>query len=83
MREILGDLSFLEKKGKGKDAIHTLLVTLACHCAVRANLPLKREEIDKLVQDLIPFHLSTTCPHGRPVFFVLPLDELGKRFKRK
>ena len=83
IREILDELSFLEKGGKGQEAIHTLLVTLACHSAVRANFPLKREEIDNLVENLIPFHPSTTCPHGRPVFFILPLDELGKRFKRK
>ena len=83
VRDILGELSFLEKDGKGEEAIHTLLVTLACHSAVRANFLLKREEIHKLVENLIPFHPSTTCPHGRPVFFILPLDELGKRFKRK
>lgn len=83
VREILDELSFLEKRGKGEDAIHTLLVTLACHSAVRANFLLKREEIDRLVENLIPFHRSTTCPHGRPIFFILPLDELGKQFKRK
>ncbi len=83
VREILGELSFLEKRRKGEEAIHTLLVTLACHSAVRANFVLKREEMDKLLEDLIPFHPSTTCPHGRPIFFVLPLDELRKQFKRK
>jgi DNA mismatch repair protein MutL len=83
VRDILGELSFLEKDGKGEEAIHTLLVALACHSAVRANFLLKREEIHKLVENLIPFHPSTTCPHGRPVFFILPLDELGKQFKRK
>jgi DNA mismatch repair protein MutL len=83
VREILDELSFLEKRGKGEDAIHTLLVTLACHSAVRANFLLKREEIDRLVENLIPFHRSTTCPHGRPIFFILPLDKLGKQFKRK
>ena len=83
VREILDELSFLEKRGKGDEVIHSLLVTLACHSAVRANFLLKREEIDKLVENLIPFHPSTTCPHGRPIFFILPLDELGKQFKRK
>jgi DNA mismatch repair protein MutL len=83
MREILDELSFFEKRSKGGEAIHTLLVTLACHSAVRANFVLKREEMDKLVENLIPFHPSTTCPHGRPIFFVLPLDELKKQFKRK
>jgi len=83
VRDILNELSFLEKGSKGDEAIHSLLITLACHSAVRANFLLKREEIDRLVENLIPFHPSTTCPHGRPVFFILPLDELGKKFKRK
>jgi DNA mismatch repair protein MutL len=83
VRGILDELSFSEREGKGKETIHTLLITLACHSAVRGNSVLKREEIDKLVEDLIPFHPSTTCPHGRPIFFSLPLDELKKQFKRK
>jgi DNA mismatch repair protein MutL len=83
VRGILDELSFLEKQGKGEEAIHTILVTLACHSAVRGNFILKKEEMDKLVENLIPFHLSTTCPHGRPIFFVIPLDELKKKFKRR
>jgi DNA mismatch repair protein MutL len=81
VRGILEELSFCEKKGK--ETVHTLLVTLACHSAVRGNAMLRREEIDKLVEDLAPFHASTTCPHGRPIFFFFPLDELKKQFKRK
>jgi len=85
VRAILDELSSLEKEGKGKveGTIHTLLITLACHSAIRGNFVLKREEIDQLMESLFSFHLSTTCPHGRPIFFVLPLDELGKQFKRK
>ncbi len=83
VRQVLDELSFSEKRGKQAEVIQRLLVTLACHSAVRANFSLKKEEMDRLVEDLIPFHPSTTCPHGRPVFFILPLDELGKQFKRK
>ena len=85
VRGILDEFSFLEKEGKGKGegTIHTLLVTLACHSAIRGNYILKREEIDQLMESLVAFHPSATCPHGRPIFFVLPLDELKKQFKRK
>jgi len=85
VRGILDELSFLEKEGKGKGegTIHTLLVTLACHSAIRGNYILKREEIDQLMESLVAFHSSATCPHGRPIFFALPLDELKKQFKRK
>lgn len=83
VKGILDELSFLEKEGNGKKTIHTMLVTLACHSAIRGNFLLRKEEMDQLVENLIPFHPSTTCPHGRPIFFVFPLDELKKQFKRK
>jgi DNA mismatch repair protein MutL len=85
VRRILDELSFVEKEGKGKGegTIHTLLVTLACHSAIRGNHVLKREEIDQLMENLVAFRFSATCPHGRPIFFVLPLDDLKKQFKRK
>jgi DNA mismatch repair protein MutL len=83
VRGILDELSFLENKGKGEETIHTILVTLACHSAIRGNFILRREEMDKLIELLAPFRFSTTCPHGRPIFFTLPLDELKKKFKRK
>jgi len=83
VRGILDELSFSERKGKAEEILHTILITLACHSAIRANFPLKREEMDQLVEDLAAFHLASTCPHGRPIFFVLPLEELRKQFKRK
>jgi DNA mismatch repair protein MutL len=83
VRKILEELSSIRKEGKGTEVIRAILVTLACHSAIRANFMLRREEMEGLVQDLHPLHLSTTCPHGRPVFFVLPHNELSKQFKRK
>jgi DNA mismatch repair protein MutL len=83
LRGILDELSFPESRGKEEETLHTILITLACHSAIRGNFPLKREEMDKLVEDLAAFHLASTCPHGRPIFFVLPLEELKKQFKRK
>jgi DNA mismatch repair protein MutL len=83
VRGILDELSFLEKKGKGEEVIHTILVTSACHSAIKGNFPLRKEEMDKLVENLASFPSTTTCPHGRPIFFILPLDELRKQFKRK
>jgi DNA mismatch repair protein MutL len=83
LRKILEELSSLKKDGRGTEAIHAMLITLACHSAIRGNFILRREEMEGLVQDLHPLNLSTTCPHGRPVFFVLPHYELSKQFRRK
>jgi len=83
VREFLEELSFVKREGKGREAIHRMLVSLACHSAIRANFVLRSEEMEGLVGALHPFHHSLTCPHGRPVFFVISPEELARQFKRK
>jgi DNA mismatch repair protein MutL len=83
IRGILDELSFSENTWGGERRIHAILVTLACHSAIRGNFILKKEEMEKLIEQLSPFPLSATCPHGRPIFFPIPLEELRKQFKRK
>jgi DNA mismatch repair protein MutL len=72
VRAILEELSLLKKEERGVEVIHPILVSLACHTAIRGNAVLRREEMEGLVAQLSPFDRSTTCPHGRPVFFILP-----------
>jgi DNA mismatch repair protein MutL len=83
IRELLEELTFVKREGKGNEAIQRMLVSLACHSAIKANFVLRREEMEGLVGALHPFHSSLTCPHGRPVFFVLSTEELARQFKRK
>jgi DNA mismatch repair protein MutL len=83
VREFLEELSSVKREGKGREATHSMLVSLACHSAVRANSLLRREEMEGLVEALYPFSHSLTCPHGRPVFFILSPEELAKQFKRR
>ena len=82
VRKVLEELIFEQPQKKGREALHPILVALSCHSAVRANYGLKREELEALVGDLQAFPLSTTCPHGRPVFFCFPLSDLERQFKR-
>ena len=82
VKQMLEELSFLKRGGEGTAPLHTLLISLACHSAVRAHFSLRREEIEALIGSLYPFNPSTTCPHGRPIFFLLPLDEMNRQFKR-
>jgi DNA mismatch repair protein MutL len=83
VKEILDELSVVGGEVKGTETLHTILITLACHSAIRGNFTLRREEMEGLVEKLYPFNLSTTCPHGRPIFFLFNRDELNKKFKRK
>lgn len=83
VREILAELSFLKRGGEGLAPLQALLISLSCHSAIRANFPLRKEEMEELIRSLYPFNPSTTCPHGRPIFFLFTLDEMNRQFKRK
>ena len=82
LREILQETTVLSHADKGTDILHTLLVTVACHSAIRGRASLQQKELEQLMRDLSFFRLSTTCPHGRPIFFLLPREELNRQFKR-
>jgi DNA mismatch repair protein MutL len=81
--EILDEWSFLKKERKGIEPIQSILITLACHSAIRGNFGMRREEMEELVKTLAPFNMTATCPHGRPIFFILKWDEMDKQFRRK
>jgi DNA mismatch repair protein MutL len=55
---------------------------LACRAAVKANQTLTPQETAALCRDLDATPFAATCPHGRPTYITLGLDELEKRFKR-
>ncbi len=82
VKEMLEDLSLFKKEGEGSAALPSLLISLACHSAIRAHHTLQKEEIEALIAALFPFNPSLTCPHGRPVFFFLSLEEMQRKFKR-
>ncbi len=82
VQKILEELAFGQPGQKGGEVFLPILIALSCHSAIRANVALRREEMEALVADLRALHSSATCPHGRPVFFFLPLHELEKQFRR-
>jgi DNA mismatch repair protein MutL len=58
------------------------IATMACKAAVKGNQELTREEIQKLLDDLMTLKNPYTCPHGRPIILYLKKYELEKLFKR-
>jgi DNA mismatch repair protein MutL len=65
------------------EALDSLLATMACHAAVRANQDLGREEARALLDGLDAVDFKARCPHGRPVVVELPLAELEKKVGRR
>lgn len=57
--------------------------TAACHHAVKAGQRLTHEEIRHLLEELDRTDFSSTCPHGRPLWFEMSREEIAQRFQRK
>lgn len=74
----------LEKYGEVnlKDLRDNLSKSIACKGAIKANNPLKKEEVYHLMDSLRKTNNPYYCPHGRPVLLFFSLYEIEKMFKR-
>lgn len=68
---------------KGLSWEEQLLITIACHSAIRAGQSLSPEEMRELVQMLEQTRLPRTCPHGRPTMILLTCQQLQREFRRR
>ena len=59
------------------------IATVACKAAVKANMNLNKEEVDKLMQKLLVLPNPFTCPHGRPTAIKMEKEDLEKKFNRR
>ena len=62
-----------------KDVEDRFIATVACKAAVKANMDLNEQEVDKLIQNLLTLNNPYTCPHGRPTTIKLGKDFLENR----
>lgn len=64
-----------------KDIEERFIATVACKAAVKANMDLNRQEIDKLIQSLLNLNNPYTCPHGRPTTIKFDKNYIEKQLK--
>ena len=84
LRELLGEAAHVRAAAAGVDALRLRLVTTAaCKAAIKIHHALTREGMQRLLDDLFRTANPTTCPHGRPLVFRLPLPEIERSFHRR
>jgi DNA mismatch repair protein MutL len=71
-----------DEKAPRWDLLAGLARSASCHGAIRAGQKLKPEEIHYLLETLDKTAVASTCPHGRPLWFKLSLDEIARFFHR-
>ena len=82
LRNRVNQLASLGASSRIEEHFDHLLMTLACHGAVRANQPLGLSQMRALLVDLDQVDFGGHCPHGRPVVHRLTLAEVERLFKR-
>jgi DNA mismatch repair protein MutL len=82
LAEIL-DTVEAEKKGNARETLRDeIAASLACHAAIKVNMPLAPEKMRWLIDRLLVTSSPTTCPHGRPVILRLTTRDILKGFHR-
>jgi len=72
-----------EKRGKSREVLRDeIAASLACHSAIKVNMPLAPEKMRWLIDRLLVTSSPTTCPHGRPVILRLATQDILKGFHR-
>jgi DNA mismatch repair protein MutL len=57
--------------------------SLSCRMSITAGDKLTLEEAKKLVQEWIKTENPNICPHGRPIYYKISIDEIKKAVGRK
>lgn len=73
----------LDSEDMSKKVVHILLAQMACKAAVKAGDTLTIIEMEKLVETLATTNNQQSCPHGRPISWLLGKNDIEKKFKRK
>jgi len=59
-----------------------IAASIACHAAIKVNMPLDPAKIDWLLQELAKTEHPTSCPHGRPIALKYTHKDIQKAFQR-
>ncbi len=82
LHEILGQFE-REEQSLSLEKIRTsIAASIACHAAIKVNMPLEQNKMEWLLQELAKTDCPMSCPHGRPVVLRYSVKDIQKAFKR-
>jgi len=59
-----------------------IAASIACHSAIKVNMPLESQKMDWLLKELSKTEHPTSCPHGRPIALRYSWKEIQRAFLR-
>ena len=65
-----------------EDLQRRMSATIACHAAIKVNMPLDNAKMRWLLDELSKTDCPMSCPHGRPIALKYPLKDILKAFHR-
>jgi DNA mismatch repair protein MutL len=72
-----------EEQSLNLEKIRTgIAATIACHAAIKVNMPLDQNKMEWLLTQLAKTDCPMSCPHGRPVVLRYSVRDIQRAFKR-
>ena len=82
LHELLEQFSREEQK-LNLEAVRTrIAASIACHAAIKVNMPLEQNKMEWLLAELAKTDCPMSCPHGRPVVLRYSMKDIQRAFKR-
>ena len=79
--ETLDEINTVARTAK-QEIEEKFIATIACKAAVKAHMALNKEEVEKLMNELLKLPNPFTCPHGRPTAIKMTKNDIEKKFSR-
>jgi DNA mismatch repair protein MutL len=80
--EVLEQSDRLDQRENLGTARARIAASIACHSAIKVNMPLDPERMAWLLRELGKTELPTSCPHGRPIALRYSWKDIERAFHR-
>ena len=82
LEEVLAGEDRMEQAENADTRRRRIAASIACHAAVKINMPLDSAKIEWLLKELGKTEHPTSCPHGRPIALRYSHREIERAFQR-